>query len=439
LTSNEKILLREGIMIKKISSILTPLSFCLLAPLISEQHSTRQDAQKEDQEKMISDAAHITYPTTKKTQQQGTHSSYDRHSSNQNHPSVLPQAAQQASAPSKGAIAQNEQQCSQRSQKLESPARMNTAVRPPLKDALNLWVNGEALLWQATEENLTYVYQTDLSGNTDLHTVDFQWDWGFRVSAGYNAPRDGWDLSLMWTHMENDASGSQKAHLDEVEVGSLPYLQAAWGINSFSPPPGILVRASAHWTTHLEQVDFALGREYYVGRYLTVHPHGGLRADWIYQSYKVNYTPSTFYNPQHFRMANKFFGFGFFGGLDSNWLLGKGFSLYGMADYAILLGFFDVGQKVTQLDPTLGPTKGTLDSSFRCGRSVLDLGLGLKWNRLFHHDTWGLTLKAGYEYHLFFDQNQFANITMTTTPFKYNRPEGDLTYQGVNISAQIDF
>ena len=107
-----------------------------------------------------------------------------------------------------------------------------------------------------------------------------------------------------------------------------------------------------------------IGREYYVGRHLTVRPNGGLRADWIYQNYDVTYTAFTFYNPQHFKMDNRFFGFGFFGGVDSDWLFGRGFSLYGMADFAILLGFFAVDQKVTQLDPLLGATKGTLTAVF---------------------------------------------------------------------------
>lgn len=429
-------------MIKKTSLFLMPLSFCLLAPLISEQHSTEYDAQNEEQENMISEAADINNTQIKKSQQQGTSSPYDRHSSNQNHPSVLPQTAQQNSTRSrqnlgKRNIAQNGQHSAQRSQKLEQPALVNTPVRPPLTDALNLWVNGEALLWQATEENLTYVYQTDLSGNTNLHTVDFEWDWGFRVSGGYNAPRDGWDLSLMWTHMENHARDERHADLDADD--ELPFLQAAWGINSFSPPSGTMAEASAHWNVNLEQVDFAIGREYYVGQYLTLRPNGGLRADWIFQSYDITYDTSATSNPQHFEMDNRFFGFGFFGGVDSDWLLGRGFSLFGKADFAILLGFFDVDQKVTQTDPSFTEEKGTLDSSFRCGRSILDLSLGLKWNRLFGHNSWGLTFKAGYEYHLYFDQNQFANITMTTSPFKYTRPEGDLTYQGVSISGQIDF
>ena len=194
-------------------------------------------------------------------------------------------------------------------------------------------------------------------------------------------------------------------------------------------------KASAHWNVHLDQVDFGIGREYFVGRDLTIRPHGGLRTDWIDQDYKVTYTFFSESSPQKFKMNNRFFGLGFFGGADTNWLLGHGFSMYGIADIALLLGFFDVDQKATQV----GQIKKNLDSSFRCGRAILDLKMGLKWSRLFGHNSWGLTFRAGYEYHLYFDQNQLMYLTSITREFKYNRGQGDLTYQGVALSGQIDF
>ena len=428
-------------MMKKIKFYLMPFCF-LLVPVYSEQHIQESPAENVLEKDIDAIETENNFQTTSEqlypnadfsgclgVQQQGKSSVYDRHSSDQNHHSTLPQTAGQN-------IVQSQEQTSIEKVATSGHKYTNTSARPPLSNALNLWVNGEALLWQATEENLTYVYQTDLAGNNALKTVDFQWDWGFRISGGYNAPYDGWDLSLTWTHLENNASDSSKAHLDENGNGidDRPFLQAAWGINDSSPPGGVLAKASAHWDVHLDQVDFGLGREYYVGKHLTIRPNGGMRVDWIDQEYKVTYTPFSIFNPQKFKMDNRFFGFGFFAGVDSDWLLGRGFSLYGMADFAILLGFFDVDQTVRQ-----GATKGELDNSFRSGRAILDLNLGLKWCHLFVNNSWGITFKAGYEYHLYFKQNQFSNITMTTSPFQYSKTQGDLAYQGVAFSGQFDF
>ncbi len=449
------------------------LALCILAPLYSETVSENTenktensasfepllkepspaDVQNNSAEQGISQTNENTSTESKDSlqtaSQQGTSSQYDCNSSCQNDSSGMPQDASKpdsSSAKSKRPAAyarvqnKNTAQPETTTKVVKQVEHYNTAVKPALKNALNLWVNGEALLWQATEENLTYVYKTDLDGHVDLKTLDFEWDWGFRVSGGYNIPRDGWSLALMWTHLENHASNSQKAHLDENGngIGSMPYLQASWGINDFSPPSGTITQSNAHWTVHLDQVDLEIGREYYAGKHLTLRPHCGLRADWIDQNYKTTYHFFSDSHPQKFTMSNRFFGFGFFAGVDSNWLFGQGFSLFGTADVGILLGFFKVDEKVRQVNNLLFQTKGTLDNSFRCGRGILDLELGLKWSHLFSQDSWGLTFKAGYEYHLYFDQNQLSNIT-SNAPVQYIKTNGNLIYQGVSLSGQIDF
>ena len=259
--------------------------------------------------------------------------------------------------------------------------RSNPSARPPLTYALDLFVVGEGLLWQASEENLTYAARTDETHSfNDLKTVDFRWDFGFRVGLGYNAPRDGWDFSLMWTHIGNHAEGKQTAHLNAVGMGdgNDDFVNPIWSVDNIATP-GILKKAEASWNVHLEQVDFGLGREYYAGKHLTLRPNAGLRSAWIYQDYTVDYDPFVSSQlSQKIEMTNRYFGLGFFGGLDTDWMLGRGFSIYSLADFALLMGYFDVNQYVLQ-----PPTKGDLDTSFRAGRAVLDLSLGLKWCRLF--------------------------------------------------------
>jgi hypothetical protein len=441
---------------KILNSFIISLFFCLAAPLCAEQPTV--------EEKIPASLEKREQNPSLQTQQQGNPASYDRHLPSQSDYSTLPQTSSSSSEPvakqgqsnldsiqpsnniaeSKVQTNHPPKQASNTPQELNQPKskEINASVRPILKNALNIWVNGEALLWQATEENLTYVYRSDLDGNNDLKTVDFEWDWGFRVSGGYNLPYDGWDASVIWTHLENHASDSSKAHLDASGngIGERPYLQAAWGIDNTSPPDGRIAKASAHWNVHLDQVDLGLGREFIISKYLTVRPKGGLRADWIDQKYKIKYTQFSLSNPQTFNMSNRFFGFGFFAGADSDWKLWRGFSLYSMTDFALLLGFFDIDQNVHQLNTSFFPTKGDLDTSFRCGRGILDLSLGLKWQHLFDNNSWAITFRAGYEYHLYFSQNQYENLYSNHSPnFFYNKAQGDLTYQGVILSGQFDF
>jgi hypothetical protein len=298
---------------------------------------------------------------------------------------------------------------------------VNTPVRPMIKEGFDLWIMGDALLWQAVEENLTYAY----SGRGDyknLHTVDFQWDWGFRLGIGYNLPRDGWDLDLYWTHIRNTAHGEHHSESQLFQVWTVAdHVLQGTG------------RASSHWRVHLDQVDLDLGRQFYVGKCLSIRPFIGMRSAWIFQEDSIDFSTAT--AKQDAKLKNRFWGFGFAAGLDSDWKLGGGVSLYGEADMSILLGFFDVDQRGRQGESSIWAQ----DKSFRVGRTIMDLGMGLKWSTLFFDDSIGLTLKAGYEYHLYYDQNQFILTNGSTNLELFNPVHGDLIYQGVIGSVQVDF
>ncbi len=291
---------------------------------------------------------------------------------------------------------------------------------------------GDALLWQAIEENLTYVYSENIpKKSTHLHTVDFNWDWGLRLGIGYNIPRDGWDLGLYWTHIHNTANGKKKAHSPNT-------LAPLWS-TAAQPFNGTIDTANGHWHVKLNQIDLNLGRQFYIAGFLTLRPFIGLRSDWIVQEYDVEYKGTAFQstskNELESKLKNRFWGFGFLAGFDTDWKLGKGFSIYGDADLSILVGFFDVDQKGILNDVKIW----SQDKSFRTGRAILDLALGLKWSRFFSKNRFGITFKTGYEYHLYFNQNQFLLSSGSDNFELFNPVKGDLTYQGVIGSAQFDF
>ena len=162
---------------------------------------------------------------------------------------------------------QNQMQMNEDNRNGSNTMMVNTPVRPMTKDGYDVWVVGDVLLWQAVEENLTYIYSGSDSGsvtNRDLHTVDFNWDWGFRSRPGYNIPRDGWDVDLYWTHIRNNAHAHQHNH-NFPAVG----LFNVWTVAA-NAAPGTIKEASALWHVHLDQVDLDLGRQFYVGKSLLV-------------------------------------------------------------------------------------------------------------------------------------------------------------------------
>ncbi|MBS0620553.1 MAG: hypothetical protein JSS61_03735 [Verrucomicrobia bacterium] len=301
---------------------------------------------------------------------------------------------------------------------------VNTAARPILKDAVDLWFFGDALIWQAQEENLSYVYKEGSDDHTRIDTPRFSWNWGFRVGAGYNTPYDGWDINSSWTHIRNNAHGTRRAGDD--------LLVPVWTTVGHLFP-GSPTRAHCHWLATLNQFDLDLGREFFVGRHITLRPHMGLRTTWIAQEDKITYSSAT--NSQEVKLKEDFWGFGFLAGLDTDWRLGAGFSIYGNAGLAALLGYFALHQRAELNEVDIWSQR----KSCRTGKAILDLAMGFKWVGKFCNERFGVTLRAGYEYHLYFNQNQFFQSNGSGTMELFNPIGGDLTYQGATCSLQFDF
>lgn len=380
-----------------------------IATIPSEQAAP----QKEDSSKHISKKE-----KQKKSKHSNKHfsSSHLAQNASQNPPSVQ-------DLPEKTSIQQPPQQSTEK-------LGFNTPARPSIKKGYDVWIKGDALVWQAAEDGLTYLY----SGNQtrrDLHTVSFDWDWGFRLGAGYNTPKDGWDIDLSWTRIYNQAHGHQNSHSSNT-------LFPAWTVAA-NPFAGTIHHAKAHLHIHLNQIDLDLGREFYVSKSLTVRPFAGLRTDWISQHYTIHMkgvaTSDASFLEQTAHLKSKFWGFGFAAGLGTEWWIKGGWALYGDAAMSLLMGFFDIDQKGSQNAVNVW----SQDKNFRSGKAILDLGLGFKWATLLHDNRFGLTFKAGYEYHLYFNQNQFVASTGNTALELFNPVKGDLAYQGVTGSIQFDF
>ena len=320
---------------------------------------------------------------------------------------------------------------------LDSPGGTNFPARPPLRKGWDLSLSADALYWQAVEDNLIFAY----SGNQfqmrpekrTIHSPHFDWNWGFRLNAGYDFARDGWDLSVHWTHIRNTAEG---------KVNLFPtnhYTFQVW-LNPFFTTFSI---ETIKWHATLDQVDLQCGREFFAGRYLTIRPYFGIRSTWLPQQVDLGKkgipSDSSPYAIMSFK--NDFWGLGFVAGLDSDWELGRGFSLYALSDFSILCGFFKI---IEQSHPSLNPQGLDWDwkKSFRASRGVLDLGMGLKWAHLFCKESFGIAFKIGYEYHLYFDQNQFIFAAVKSTAPETNAfstESSNLTYQGVAGAIQFDF
>lgn len=369
-------------------------------------------------------------------------------------------------------------------------SRIEALEQRPITPTLESWAKtGKGILfsatplyWRVSEEGLEYAitnsfefdstseelltatiptfYRMDVE-NGKTHLPDFDWSWGFRVGATYETSHDGWDLASFWTNFRHKAhdsiqtSGNPDPNDITIGMGSGTFISPLWVAKLFSPP-GLMNVASAKWKLGLDLIDLELGRQFLVSQYLSLRPFIALRTGWIHQQYRlffqapninlspISTPPSGEGNGREIvaLMKNNFWGIGPRAGLNTQWLLGRGISIYGNAAFSMLTGRFKVRYKLIDQKPVLTQeivafgltievnTSPVFNDSYENTNRVnstattADLALGLRWDTTTHENRFCFSIWAGYDQNIFFGQNQFMNyqydftlIPNSTSPF----------------------
>lgn len=326
---------------------------------------------------------------------------------------------------------------------------LNPPARPLCED-YDFNFSGAVLFWQANEVVPTGVLNTastfaSIDGAVNLQDakvkhIEFDYDPGFRLGIDFDTDHDGWDLGLTWTSLESKGNRDLSANGTKEIFATQINPQQAFAETGNPSAVFNYRQLGSHLTIHLNQLDLDLGREFFVSKYLTMRPHIGLRTTWIRQFLKVSYSSSIGAGvlpgvpDLDTSQKNKWWGIGIEGGLDTLWMLGRGFSIYGTLAAAIESGFQKVLPKQTNATGT--PFQNERDS-VRNSHPILDLQLGLRWDQGFKQDSYNFGIFGGWEHHTYFSQNQFHTDLAPTGMYVAN--QGDLSYQGWTIGAHLAF
>ncbi|MFI0435761.1 MAG: Lpg1974 family pore-forming outer membrane protein [Parachlamydiaceae bacterium] len=257
----------------------------------------------------------------------------------------------------------------------------------------------------------------------------FNWDAGFRIGTGY-AFGTGWDIAAFWTHFHSESKQNQGRD------------------------------QKLHWKLDFNVLDLVAGRAFDVGSCFAARPFFGLRAVRIEEKLRLkndgrqsaygdssdsyfnrfdsyigfdrnsylNSSSQTFDNHDDFRRAkghakNKLMGVGPLIGVEGDWRLGCGFSLYANASVAVLYGNFRLHFHQSE-EFTDGADLCEIKRKTQACQAVADLGLGIRWETCVCQSL--VWLQLGLEHHRYFNQNRFGDY-------------GDLCLDGANFSAGFAF
>ena len=282
----------------------------------------------------------------------------------------------------------------------------------------HFYLTAEYLLWRTRQEGMEFA---------TAKRVNFEFDSGFRVGLGVHSPCDGWDVYVNYTNF--NPTQSNNAH------GSFYPLFLYQGPNATKISS--VSNAHAHWKMGFQNLDVEIGRAYYIAKTLTFRPFIGLKGAWIDQHANIHYQGGVIPAGQTFRthFKNDFKGAGPLIGIESNWLLGAGFSFFGNLAAALVVGHFDNEQQQHQLN---GAEVVHLDTAFNLVSPTVQMIAGLAWDRNFNRDQCHFGLSAGFETQYWWSQNQIEQFTDDDLPINV-RVQGGLAFYGLTLRARFDF
>ncbi|HSX13252.1 MAG TPA: Lpg1974 family pore-forming outer membrane protein [Chlamydiales bacterium] len=267
------------------------------------------------------------------------------------------------------------------------------------------------------------------------------WDYnpGARVGLGFYLDHDAWNIDLNWTwvHVTNYKS----VHADHDSV-----LIPLWLLGSSDAAPGVFgTSASAAWNVCYNVFDLSLAKPYYVSRYFILNPFFGARVADIHQHFSVHYAGSTpEFEAIHHGEKNEFYGVGARFGVNSDWILGKGWWLFANFSASLLAGKFEVHQNLnvpangTTITPS-GVDGFDIHSDYFQNTPNMEIALGLAWSKAFDCNRYRVGLRAAYEFVEWWDQLNMRKFFSGNPGYANDVvSRGNLTFNGFSLKLQLD-
>src|SRR3990167_6422426 len=228
----------------------------------------------------------------------------------------------------------------------------------------DFYVHVDGLAFQAKQDGMDFAIRdgnastAPLTNGTVMGFSGDHSDWdynpGMRFGVGFYLDHDACNLDFNWTWL--NITNYARANAGSSGATLLPF----WLIGDDTASNQYTgTNANAVWKASYNTLDIRLAKPYHVSRYLVFNPHFGIRAGWIDQHFSVKYggVPSNPATVTVHHGENDFWGIGSRAGFDTDWILGKGWCLFGNVAASLLFGKFEIDQQLSiPGDPDTGFT-----------------------------------------------------------------------------------
>ncbi|GAB5411479.1 MAG: hypothetical protein ChlgKO_05930 [Chlamydiales bacterium] len=272
--------------------------------------------------------------------------------------------------------------------------------------------------------------------------MSFQWDWGLRVGLGYQFEYDGWDVCAEFTYFDTNNSASLSAGRRGAIIPQKGYSRILFVTPGFDFDFSHATSAKSSLDFDFLRLDVELGRDFYVSRRLSIRPHFGPTAALFDIEQKVTYSGGEIpdgglgVNSVHIRDEMELDCVGPRVGFDTDWSIGKEFSVFANAAIGILYGYYDIEH--FEKFSANHDNRLKITTSMHRFLPMGEVQAGLAWARYWADCNYHTVVSVGFEAQHWWRVNQLFNINDAST-LKWQHYSEDLMLYGIDLRFRIDF
>ncbi len=251
---------------------------------------------------------------------------------------------------------------------------------------------------------------SDPTNTYNMYNLAFDMEPGLRFGVGYEHGHDDWQVNASFEWLRSEGLLSKN-------VISPTELFATYNDQDDQDDGFLNVNSTLDIDYFL--LDVYLSRGSFISKKYSIEPVAGFKASWLYYEPKTGFTIGGEINDDQTQLyVSKvdFWGVGPMVGINSNYHMCVGWSIFVLSDFSILLGesalnYYD-GVVTVEVEPGLNKVTTTLGVLCPAMRGVV----GLQYERYVMSESQHLALRAGFDARYYFNQYPVTFMSASSNP-----------------------
>lgn len=303
----------------------------------------------------------------------------------------------------------------------------------PNVDGWGFYFSAGPIYYQMYQDNNSYAIVANETANGIIpgqRTVGksvFDWRWGVKAGLGYYFEHDFWQTGFEFTYLNSKTDSSITAPTGKVVY--IPEHLSQLGFTNAAPY--IYSDSNDQWDVTYYNLDWRIGKDFFVSKYLSFLAEFGVKSAWLYQNRTTTWIQTQTTNNWVLNFSDDYLGVGPKADIVAKLWLGRNWSLTAMADWALLWAQNDTSYTGVIYDSADDAAAISNSMTKNHLSPYMGMNIGLAYDTNFNDDLFNFGIKASYDLLWYYNANRMMALDIPS--------DNDVYMQGVSLTFLFAF